>query len=76
MKQKYEIFRNNMYIMFEKAYKMNENVCVSYIQVSYYLNKWKIDLIFEITVQINDILPFSWMTLFKLFYYWWFRIIN
>jgi len=39
MKQKYEMFRNNMYIMFEKAYKMNENVCVTYIQVSYYLNK-------------------------------------
>ena len=54
-----------MYIMFEKAYKMNENVCVSYIQVSYYLNKWEIDLIFEITTQINYILLFSWMNLFK-----------
>ena len=39
MKQKSEIFRNHMYIMFEEAYKMNENVCVTYIQVSDYLNK-------------------------------------
>ena len=50
--------------MFEEVYKMNENVCVTYIQVSYYLNKWEIDLIFEITIKINDILPFSWMILF------------
>ena len=76
MKQKYEMFRHNMYIMLEKVYKMNENVYVTYIQVSYYLNKWEIDLIFEITIQIDYILQFSWMTLFKLFYYWWFRIIN
>ena len=55
-----------MYIMFEEVYKINENVCVNYIQVSDYLNKWEIDLIFEITIQINNILPFSWMTLFKL----------
>ena len=46
---------------------MNENVCVTYIQVSDYLNKWEIDLTFEITIQINYILPFSWMTLFNLF---------
>ena len=39
MKQKYEMFRNYMYIMFEEAYKMNENVCGTYIQVSNYLNK-------------------------------------
>ena len=52
--------------MFEEVYKMNENVYVNYIQVSYYLNKWEIDLIFEITIKINDILQFSWMTLFKL----------
>ena len=68
MKLKYEIFIHNMYIMFEEAYKMNENVCVTYIKVSYYLNKWKIDLIFEIIIQINDILLFSWITLFKLFF--------
>ena len=43
---------------------MNENICFTYIKVSYYLNKWEIDLIFEITTQINAILPFSWMTLF------------
>ena len=59
------MFRNNMYIMFEKAYKINENVCVTYIKVSNYLNKWEIDLTFEITIQINYILPFSWMTLFQ-----------
>ena len=64
MKQKSEIFRYHMYIMFEEAYKMNENVCVTYIQVSYYLNKWEICLIFEITIQIDYILLFSWMTLF------------
>ena len=29
-----------MYIMFEEAYKMNENVYVTYIEVSDYLNKW------------------------------------
>ena len=52
------MFINNMYIMLEKVYKMNENIYVTYIQVSYYLNKWKIDLIFEITIQINYILPF------------------
>ena len=40
MKQKYEMFRYHIYIMFEEAYKMNENVCGTYIQVSYYLNKW------------------------------------
>ena len=40
MKQKSKIFRHNMYIMFEEAYKMNENVCGTYIQVSDYLNKW------------------------------------
>ena len=40
MKQKSEIFRYHMYIMFEEVYKMNENVCVTYIQVSDYLNKW------------------------------------
>ena len=39
MKQKYEIFRHHMYIMFKEAYKMNENVCVTYIQVLDYLNK-------------------------------------
>ena len=47
-----------MYIMLEEVYKMNENVYFTYIQVLDYLNKWEIDLIFEITVQINDILPF------------------
>ena len=39
MKQKSKIFRHNMYIMFEEAYKMNENVCGTYIEVSDYLNK-------------------------------------
>ena len=39
MKHKSEIFRYHMYIMLEKVYKMNENVCVTYIQVSDYLNK-------------------------------------
>ena len=53
-----------IYIMFKEAYKMNENVYVTYIQVLDYLNKWEIDLIFEITIQINYILLFSWMTLF------------
>ena len=33
------MFRNNMYIMFEEVYKMNENIYVTYIQFSYYLNK-------------------------------------
>ena len=34
------MFRHHMYIMLEEVYKMNENVCVTYIQVSDYLNKW------------------------------------
>ena len=46
---------------------MNENVYFTYIQVSDYLNKWEIDLIFEITIQINYLLPFSWITLIKLY---------
>ena len=64
MKQKYEMFRNNMYKMLEEVYKMNENVCVTYIQVLNYLNKWEINVIFEITTQIDYILQFSWMNLF------------
>ena len=64
MKPKSEMYRPHMYTMWEEAYKMNENVCGTYVKISDILSKGYVDISFDVAIQVDDLLPFSGMSIF------------
>ena len=63
MKPKAEMYRPHMYTMWDEAHKESENVCGTYVKVSDVLNK-SFTITFDVSIQIDDLLPFSGMSLF------------
>ena len=63
MKPKPEMFRPNMYTMWDEAHKHSKNVCGVYVPIRAKVNS-EFDITFDIAIQIDDLLPFSGMSIF------------
>ena len=62
MKPKSEMFRPHMYTMLDEAHNHSENVCGVYLPINDNL-KQEFDVTFEIDIQLDDLLPLSWMSI-------------
>ena len=63
LKPKAEMFRPHMYTMWDSAHKHSQNVCGVYIPIRSNRNK-TIDITFDVAFQLDDLLPFSGMSIF------------
>ena len=63
MKPKPEMFRPHMYTMWDEAHKHSKNVCGVYVPIRENLGQ-EFDITFDIAIQLDDLLPFSGMSIF------------
>ena len=63
LKPKAEMFRPHMYTMWDEAHKHSQNVCGTYISIGSNRNS-TFDITFDIAIQLDDLLPFSGMSIF------------
>ena len=62
LKPKAEMYRPNMYTMWDEAHKHSKNVCGVYVPINTNLNQ-EFDITFEISIQLDDLLPLSGMSI-------------
>ena len=62
MKPKAEMYRPHMYTMYDEAHNHSNNVCGVYIDIVDNLEH-EFDVTFEISVQLDDLLPLSGMSI-------------
>ena len=62
MKPKSEMYRPNMYTMWDEAHKHSKNVCGVYVPINTNLNQ-EFDITFEVSIQLDDLLPLSGMSI-------------
>ena len=63
LKPKAEMYRPNMYSMWDEVHKHSNNVCGCYIPIASKRNS-TFDITFDIAIQLDDLLPFSGMSIF------------
>jgi hypothetical protein len=61
LKPKAEMYRPHMYTMWDEAHKHSQNVCGTYFNIVDKLGQ-TFDVTFEIAFQLDDLLPFSGMS--------------
>ena len=62
LKPKAEMYRPNMYTMWDEAHKHSKNVCGVYFDIYPKLGQ-EFDVSFEISIQLDDLLPLSGMSI-------------
>ena len=62
MKPRAEMYRPNMYTMWDEAHKHSKNVCGVYVPINTNLNQ-EFDITFEVAIQLDDLLPLSGMSI-------------
>jgi len=63
MKSKPEMYRPHMYSMWDEAHKHSQNVCGVYVPIREKVGT-EFDITFDIAIQLDDLLPFSGMSIF------------
>ena len=62
LKPKSEMYRPNMYTMWDEAHKHSKNVCGIYFDIYPKINQ-EFDITFEVSIQLDDLLPLSGMSI-------------
>ena len=62
MKPRSEMYRPNMYTMWDSAHKHSKNVCCVYVPINTNLGQ-EFDITFEVAIQLDDLLPLSGMSI-------------
>ena len=62
MKPRAEMYRPNMYTMWDEAHKHSKNVCGIYVKLNEKLGQ-EFDVTFEVSIQLDDLLPLSGMSI-------------
>ena len=64
MKPRAEMYRPNMYTMWDEAHKHSKNVCGVYVPINTNLNQ-EFDTTFEVAIQLDDLLQLSRMSVLQ-----------
>ena len=64
MKPKSEMYRTNMYTMWDEAHKHIKNVCEVYVPINTNLGQ-EFDITFEVAIQLDNLLPLSGMSILQ-----------